>query len=66
MKHIYNLTVTETCFVTKNIEKAEDSLANFFRGSNNNNIGYLPALDLNNKHDYPRNFLFQDGRQDTI
>jgi hypothetical protein len=67
MKHIYNLTVTEKYFVTTNMEKSEDSLANFlFRGSNNNYIGYLPALDLNNKHDYPRNSLFHNGRQDTL
>jgi hypothetical protein len=38
------------------MKKVEDSLANFlFRGSNNNYIGFLPSLDLNNKHDYPRN-----------
>jgi hypothetical protein len=67
MKYIYTFTVTETRFVTTKMEKAEGSLANFlFKGSNNNCTDYHPALNLNNKLDYPRSSLFQDGRPDTI
>jgi len=43
MKYIYNVTVTETCFVTTNMEKAEDILFN----------------EITNRCSYMQSILFQ-------